>query len=68
MELSRRLSQIEIPGADEIKKRWSEFAGSKPDDNEVKPVIVSPIESGSIKERSYRQAAEKMGPAADFRR
>lgn len=46
-ELGRRLREIEIPGAEGIRKRWSELAGAKADDENVKPVIVSPIESGS---------------------
>lgn len=45
-ELGRRLREIEIPGAEDIRNRWSELAGAKADHEDVKPVIVSPIESG----------------------
>ena len=46
-ELGRMLREIEIPDAEEIERRWSEAAGSKADENETQPVIVSPGESGS---------------------
>jgi hypothetical protein len=45
-ELRRGLAAIDVPGADAIKRRWSEQAGSKPPIDEGEPVIVSPIESG----------------------
>ena len=45
-ELGRRLREIEIPGTEDIRNRWSEAAGAKADHEDVKPVIVSPTESG----------------------
>ncbi|MDH3260946.1 MAG: hypothetical protein OEM84_08250 [Acidimicrobiia bacterium] len=44
-ELGRRLREIEIPGSDEIEKRWSE-AAAKGALEEPKEMIVSPMESG----------------------
>jgi hypothetical protein len=46
-DLVQMLRSIEIPGAGEIATRWSDLAGSKTDGQDPKPVIVSPIESGS---------------------
>ena len=43
--LGRMLREVEIPGAEDIKARWSEMAGAKADDD-VNPVIVSPMEPG----------------------
>ena len=41
------LRDIDIPGSDDIKERWSKAAGTKPSVQEkTKPVIVSPIEPG----------------------
>ena len=45
-ELGRRLQEIEIPGSDEIEKRWSE-AAAKGALEEPTEMIASPMESGS---------------------
>jgi hypothetical protein len=45
-ELGRLLREIEIPGAEAIKKRWSEAAASQVNAEEPTEMIVSPIESG----------------------
>jgi hypothetical protein len=45
-ELGRMLREIDIPGAEGIAQRWSELAAGKDDEDEVKPIIESPIESG----------------------
>ena len=45
-ELRRALTEIELPGSDQIKERWTERAGRKPAEDEGKPVIPSPIKSG----------------------
>jgi hypothetical protein len=44
-ELGRLLQEIEIPGSDEIEKRWSE-AAAKGALEEPTEMIVSPMESG----------------------
>ncbi len=46
-ELQRLLAEIEIPGAEETKKRWSEAAADKRFAEEPTEMIVSPMESGS---------------------
>ena len=43
-ELGRLLREIEIPGAEAIKKRWSETAASKVKAEEPTETIVSPME------------------------
>lgn len=45
-ELSGLLGEIEIPGAEAIRKRWSEAAARKANAEEPTEMIVSPIESG----------------------
>jgi hypothetical protein len=45
-ELRRALAEIELSGSDQIKERWTERAASKPAEDEGKPVIPSPTESG----------------------
>ena len=45
-ELGRMLREIDIPGAEGITLRWSVLAAAKVDENEVKPIIESPMESG----------------------
>ena len=45
-ELRRALAEIELPGSDQIKERWTDRAASKPAEDEGKPVIPSPTESG----------------------
>ena len=43
-ELGRMLREIDIPGAEDIKKRWSETAGSKSPEDKGKPIIISPMD------------------------
>lgn len=45
-ELVRMLRRIEIPGSEDISRRWAGQAGSKATDDLGHPDIVSPIESG----------------------
>ena len=45
-ELTRLLREIEIPGAEEIEKRWTDAAANKTDGEPPKEMIVSPMESG----------------------
>ncbi|MDH3261577.1 MAG: hypothetical protein OEM81_11245 [Acidimicrobiia bacterium] len=45
-ELSRLLREVDIPGSEEIEKRWSE-AAAKGALEEPTEMIVSPMESGS---------------------
>ena len=47
-DLRRALAAVDIPGAEAIRQRWSEQAGSKPPIDTGEPVIVSPIESGGM--------------------
>jgi hypothetical protein len=44
-ELRRLLRAIEVAGAQDIKKRWSEAAASKAGAEEPPEMVVSPIES-----------------------
>lgn len=46
-ELKRLLQEIEIPGAEDLKKDWAEAAAAKRFAEEPPEMIVSPIESGS---------------------
>jgi hypothetical protein len=46
-ELTRLLEDIEIPGAEDLKKDWAEAAAAKRFAEEPVEMIVSPIESGS---------------------
>ena len=46
-ELTRMLREIEIPGAEEMKKNWSEAAAAKRHAEEPVEMIVSPIECGA---------------------
>jgi hypothetical protein len=45
-ELTRLLREIDIPGAEELKKDWAEAAAAKRFAEESVEMIVSPIESG----------------------
>jgi hypothetical protein len=45
-DLRRLLREIEIPGAEDITKRWSTAAASKVSAEEPPETIVSPIEGG----------------------
>jgi hypothetical protein len=45
--LGLMLRDIEIPGAEDIKDRWSQMAGRRsPQEAEGKPFIASPIDGG----------------------
>jgi hypothetical protein len=46
-ELTRLLREIEIPGAEDMKKDWAEAAAAKRFAEEPTEMIVSPMESGS---------------------
>lgn len=47
-QLSDHLRAVPIQDADDLRAQWSKRAGKKPDQqHEIKPVIVSPNESGS---------------------
>ena len=46
-ELTRLLREIEIPGAEDMKKDWAEGAAAKRFAEEPVEMIVSPMESGS---------------------
>jgi hypothetical protein len=45
-ELTQLLREIEIPGAEDMKKDWAEAAAAKRFAEEPVEMIVSPIESG----------------------
>ena len=45
-ELTRLLREIEIPGAEDMKKSWAEVAAARRFANELVEMIVSPMESG----------------------
>jgi hypothetical protein len=45
-ELTRLLQEMDIPGAEELKKDWAEAAAAKRFAEEPVEMIVSPIESG----------------------
>ena len=45
-ELTQLLREIEIPGAEDLKKDWAEAAAAKRFAEEPVEMIVSPIESG----------------------
>jgi hypothetical protein len=46
-ELTWLLREIDIPGAEELKKDWAEASAAKRFAEEPTEMIVSPIESGS---------------------
>jgi hypothetical protein len=45
-ELGRLLREIELPGSEDITRRWAEQAGGTAKEDLGHPEIVSPIESG----------------------
>jgi hypothetical protein len=45
-ELTRLLREIDIPGAEDLKKDWAEAAAAKRFAEEPVEMIVSPMESG----------------------
>ncbi|MGB5381630.1 MAG: hypothetical protein WBO25_11615, partial [Acidimicrobiia bacterium] len=45
-DLGRMLREFEIPGSEDIGRRWAEQAGAKAKEDLGHPEIVSPIESG----------------------
>ena len=46
LELRAALQDVEMPGSDEIRKRWSEQAASKPAADTGEPFIPSHTEGG----------------------
>jgi len=45
-ELRRLLREIDVPGAQDIRKRWSRAAAGKAGAEEPPEMVVSPMESG----------------------
>ena len=45
-ELAQMLREIQVPGSEDIARRWAERAGGKTEEDGGNPEIVSPAESG----------------------